>query len=136
MLLLGGSTIAVAQPIPVDRDRRVDEHVHDQGDRALAGWVPLADHYAANGDQQMVTVGVGTGRFHRLRVEAERGRPYLRTLDVRFADGTLQRIQLGRMLRPGESTVVDLNGGERRIVSIMVRTQPDARATYSIMAER
>jgi hypothetical protein len=135
-LVLGISTVASAQPIRTDRDRNIDEHVRDQGDRALGNWVPLADHYSATGNEQAITVGIGAGRFHRLRIEAERGRPFLRALDVRFRDGSHQHITLDRMLRAGESTVVDLNGGDRAIERILVRTQSDPRAAYTIMAER
>jgi len=136
---LGISTaVAGAQPppIPLDRDRNTDERVHEQGDRESAGWVPLADHFTATGEHQLVTVGASAGRFHRLRVEGERGRPLLRSMFVRFTDGSSQDIRLDRVLRPGESMVYELDGGSREIAQIIVRTQPDSKSAYSIMAEK
>jgi len=99
-------------------------------------WVPLADHFTATGPRQLVTVGAGAGRFHRLRIEGERGRPLLRSMFVRFADGSSQDIRLDRVLRPGESVVYELDGGARQIAQIVVKTQPDSKSAYSIMAEK
>ncbi|HTR56509.1 MAG TPA: hypothetical protein VMJ10_37805 [Kofleriaceae bacterium] len=132
------TVVASAQPpsSPLDRDRHTDERVPEQGDREYSGWVPLADHFSAVGEHQLVTVGASAGRFRRLRLEGERGRPFLRAMLVRFVDGSSQDIRLDRVLRPGESAVYELDGGSREIAQIVVKTQPDSKSAYSIMAEK
>jgi hypothetical protein len=73
--------------------------------------------------------------FHRLRVEATQGRPFIHKVAIQFPDGAWQEAQIERRLRPGEEYMIDLNGGERGIHRIVVYTEPSYRASYSIKGD-
>ncbi len=110
-----------------DRDRFRDRHDHDQ---PAFRWVPIWRGYTAFRDREFIPVR--GGRWDRLRIEAERGRPVIYKIAVEFFDRTIRVFEVNATLVPGTAREIDLPGRDRQIRRIIVFADPRSRGTYSI----
>ena len=111
---------------------RYDHYNNSHWARDFHGrWQPLARAESGATDRQFIAVN-GAGRFSKLRIEGVRGQPMVQKVAVEFADKTSQAVDINEALPNGAGTVIDLNGGERRINRIIVYTDPHARGSYSV----
>jgi hypothetical protein len=112
-----------------DYDRRTDESRDAQRDR----WVPLATLDV--GRRQGVELPA-TAAFSRLRIRAVQGITYVSSVDVMFANGERQRIDIGRRMGRGEVVDADLAGGRRQIRRLRVNGRPDRFTRIEIVGLR
>jgi hypothetical protein len=145
--LLLSSAAAVAQPYaPVPRtypdnptssdpnpywDR--DRDRYDRWDRShwnrdnRTRWVTLASGYASTYRQNIHLRGEN---FDRLRIEAVRGRPVIRQVNVIYANGTSQVIRMNAQLQYGSGEVLRLN--RMPIRRIVIFADPRYRGAYAL----
>ena len=100
------------------------------GVRSARGWSVLGV-YSLAGPSEKTMVGAQAGRFGEVRIEAVRGTPVIRSIDVRYVDDTLQTFPIGRRLHPREVVRVQL-GPERPISSITVTGEPSRVDAYEL----
>lgn len=102
---------------------------HTEHDRFHHGWAPLADRYSTQSERQFIDPGPRP--LHRLRLEANDGRPVIDQIAIQYADGTTQVIRrpLGRATRVRD---IDLNGGARHVNRVIVYANPRSQGTYSV----
>lgn len=164
LLLLGGSSIAVAQPYDygdryrgdddryTDEDRHVDEdprfdedtshpryNPYRQGDR-FGGAVQLVPGWRLNPGRNgyaSARIDARAGRFRAIRIDGH-GRPtFVDTVVVHFANGRTRRIQLRRWLSERDpSVVVDLPGNAHRLSGIEIYGQSRGEAGLEIVGLR
>jgi hypothetical protein len=130
--LLGAVPLAAPLAHADDRD---DARHQAAGERAArqAPWVTLAamDIHRA----QTVDIDETLGRFRRLRVQAIRGAAYVDFIEVRYANGEQQHIDVNRRLGRGEVADIDLNGAHR-LQAITVHGEPDNWSQIQVIGER
>ncbi len=105
----------------------------DHGERHLNydDWMTIGAGALQRGGKKLM-VGAHAGQFHELRIQATRGTPLLRRVEVRCVDDTLQTIDVGRRLQPGEELDTDLNCRDCTISSITVIGRPDRDSHVAI----
>ncbi len=162
LLLLGGSSIAVAQPYDYgdryrgedydrhsDEDRRFDEDRYQPrydsyyGDRygdRYGGAVQLVPGWQLNlgrNGYASARIDERAGRFRAIRIDGH-GRPtFVDTVVVHFASGRTRRIQLRRWLSDRDpSVVVDLPGTSHRLSGIEIYGQSRGQAGLEIVGLR
>lgn len=140
-IVLGASAATVAaQPIrpPAQRDWQNDfRGDYYNGRVPVARWVMLAPSIGTATSRAVI--GAQQGRFEKLRVQADVGRIYVRSIVVRFNDGSLQRTILGRFLTAGQTVDLDLAGRFRAIRSVVINTERRgyrSAGRYSVSAAR
>ena len=136
-ILFASSTAANAWPWQWRGDVVIhsnNDEGYRRGDQYYGNTVVLARRFAASSDRQFVNVLSGA-RFHRLRIEAVRGTPFIHKVAVEFRDHHLQLIQIERPLgaRGDRDFVSELDDGA--INRIVVYTEPTEFARYSIYGE-
>ena len=99
-VLLATTTLGVPMAHGDDRD---DEARHERAgfrDARTRGWVTLAamDIQAS----KTVDIDEGLGRFRRLRVQAIRGAAYVDFIEIRYANGEQQHVDVKRRIGRGE----------------------------------
>lgn len=136
-LIVGGSSVAVAQPHrSYDRRDTYGNHYTNTQWVTLSGSVPTTEF------KHSITVTPGAGRFDKVRVNIDSGRVLVRQVVVIFADNTTQKLRVDRWMRAGQVTELDLPGRFRAVNRIIVYTDrgnfygPGPRGTYSVLASR
>ena len=81
-------------------------------------------------------VGAYKGRFMTLKLETDRGRSFIDSVKIKFADGRSQTIQLDKDLgAKNPCLTIDLAGNyPRAIQSVTVRGANARRSTFSVVA--
>ena len=82
-----------------------------------------------------VDIDPALGRFRRLHVQAIRGAGYIDFIEVRYANGQQEHVDVKRRIGRGESADIDLNGSHR-IAAITVHGDNDGRSQIEIVGER
>ena len=102
-------------------------------DAAHRAWVTLAamDIQAS----KTVDIDENLGRFRHLRVQAIRGAAYVDFIEVRYANGEQQHIDVKRRIGRGETADIDLNGSHR-LQAITVHGEPDNHSQIQVIGER
>ncbi len=96
------------------------------------GWVEVFDPTPAKHGEVFVTLGASAGRFTLLRLEASKGRPYVRSIRIDFTDGSRRVVRVGKTL--GKRPVyVDL-GGPHEIRQIMIDGDRRTKGLYTLHA--
>ena len=136
-LIVGGSTVAVAQP------HRSFDRRDPYGTRYnTTQWVTLTSSVPTNERRHFIKVTPGAGRFDKVRLSIDSGRVLVRQILVTFADNTSQKVRVDRWMRAGQVTEIDLPGRFRAVNQIIVYTEPGnfygpgPRGTYSVLASR
>jgi hypothetical protein len=134
-LVLGATAgSVVAQP---DRPR-YDDPRHDRFGRQR--WVTLTTRLANYRGREIIPIGRQAGPFERLRLDVEDGRVFVRQVRIDFADGTSQRLVLGRFVNAGQHVAIDVPGRARYITRVVVFTDPArgwrGRGEYRISGAR
>ena len=93
-------------------------------------WTPLARNFNAETDVQ--DIFVKNQVYSRIRFEGVRGEPVIQKIAIEFANKTSQEVELGMRLGNGTGEVIDLNGGKRSIVRIIVWSAPRTHGTFSV----
>lgn len=132
-VLLATTTLGVPLAHADDRD---DEARHERAgyrDARTRGWVTLAamDIQAS----KTVDIDEGLGRFRRLRVQAIRGAAYVDFIEIRYANGEQQHVDVKRRIGRGEVADIDLNGSHR-LQAITVHGEPDHHSQIQVIGER
>lgn len=75
------------------------------------------------------------GRFAQLRLQNQTGRTHVRQIDIVFADGSRQCVQLNRVLEGNHAMInIQLDGGTRRIDQILVDGRSSRDGSYQLYA--
>jgi hypothetical protein len=127
LIVLGSSTTALAEPKQEESSGRVSLKENDATNdppRVAAEWVELADPTPAKHGKQFIIVGRESGYFSRLRVDAAKGRTYVRHVRVLFDDGTSKTVRLERAVstKKRKSAIIDIADEPRAIAQIIVTT--------------
>jgi hypothetical protein len=130
--VVGATALAAPRAHADDRDEWRHERAgfHDAQRR---GWVTLTAMDVHR--KQTVDIDERLGFFRRLRLQAIRGAGYIDFIEIRFANGEQQHVDVQRRIGRGETADIDLNG-ERRVVALTVHGEPDGRAQIQIIGER
>jgi hypothetical protein len=137
-LIIGGSSVAVAQPHR-SYDRRGDTYSNRYTNTQ---WVTLSGSVPTTENRHFIKVTPGAGRFDKVRLSIDSGRVLVRQIVVNFADNTSQKLRVDRWMRAGQVTDIDLPGRFRAVNRIIVYTDrgyfygPGPRGTYSVLASR
>ncbi len=97
------------------------------------GWVELADPTPTKHGKVFISVGAGAGTFSKLRLDAAKGKPYVKMVKIDFKDGPSRVVRLGKSLSKTKPTYVDLRGA-REIQQIVVYGEPKSNGTYTVHA--
>jgi hypothetical protein len=140
-LIVGGSTVAVAQPQRPYNGR--DNYGDRYRDRNVAQqWVTLSTSVPNNEQRHIINVYAGAGRFDKVRLSIDSGRVLVRQIAIDFADNTHQKVRVDRVMRAGQITEVNLPGQSRAVNRVIVYTEPFSGfrgapfGTFSVLASR
>jgi len=105
-----------------------------------AAWDLIGARDVRDATERDTIVVEGPRRFERIRLCAYRQPINIYDLDVRFANGGHQDVQVRQRINPGECTrAIDLNGDDRNVASVsMVYEETSFRrrhATVRLFAE-
>ena len=96
-----------------------------------ARWNALGGAYNAQIDAQ--TIHLDGKRYGKLRIEGLRGAPVIQRMQVTFANGGTQMVDLNMRLSSGVGEVIDLEGArDRRISQIVVFSAPRTSGTFAV----
>jgi len=139
--ILVGVAAPVPQALAEDRETtgRVSykDHAAARSGTAEAGrqdgWVELADPTPTKHGKVFITVGASAGTFSRLRIDASKGRPRVKTVRVDFKYGPSRIVKVRTRLdrKRKRSFYVDLHGA-REIRQIVVDGDPRSGGTYTV----
>jgi hypothetical protein len=136
LILLGSGAAASAEPKQEETSGRVSLNEKDDqkrdAPRSPSDWVELASPTTAKHGTMYFMVGEDAGTFSKLRVDAAKGKTYVKRVKVVFEDGSEKVVKLGRSVSPkgNRSLVVDL-GDPRTIKRVVVTTDANS-AEYSL----
>jgi hypothetical protein len=128
------TTTAAAQPRQDNTSSRVRYVAPEVNPRLPLDehWTELAFPTSVKHGTEHITVGADAGRFSQLRIDAYAGTVILLRLRVFGQDGTVQTVQLGRMLdRAHRSVVIDLFAG-KAIDQIAITTETRTQGRYRV----
>jgi hypothetical protein len=130
--LLGATALAAPRAHADDRDdwRHERAGFHDAQNR---GWVTLAAMDVHR--KQTVDIDERLGHFRRIRVQAIRGAGYIDFIEIRYANGEQQHVDVKRRIGRGEVADIDLNGSHH-LAAITVHGDPDNLSQIEIIGER
>lgn len=106
--------------------------------RTYSTWQPLTSierlgrRFGSGGDMFDLRT---QGRFAQLRLQNQTGRTHVRQIDIVFADGSRQCVQLNRVLEGNHAMInIQLDGGTRRIDQILVDGRSSRDGRYQLYA--
>jgi hypothetical protein len=132
--IVGSSSLALA-----DRGYTTwRDHQPARFEQRYTTWQPLTSlerldrSFGARGD----LFDLGTrGRFTQLRLQNQSGRTLVRQIEIVFANGERQVVQVGRALEGNHAMInIDLEGDARRIDKIFVDGRSGRRSSYQLYA--
>ena len=129
------ATVLAAAPFAAHADDRDDERHEQAGlrDAQQRRWVTLAAMNVQR--ERTVDIDHNLGEFRALRLTAIRGAGYIDFIEVRFANGEQQHIDVKRPIGRGESADLDLSG-MHHVTAITVHGEPDGRSAIEIIGLR
>ncbi|MBV8756646.1 MAG: hypothetical protein JO257_05210 [Deltaproteobacteria bacterium] len=128
-----------AAPLAATRahaDETRDDYRHERDgfrDAQTRNYVTLAAMDI--GRRDTVDIDRNLGRFRSLRVMAIRGAGYIDFIEVRYANGEQQHIDVKRTIGRGEVADIDLNGAHR-LEAITVHGTPDGHSAIQVIGLR
>lgn len=134
LLAVLAGAVPLAAPLAHADDRNEARHERaGERDARTRNWVTLT----AMDVQRDKTVDIDSslGKFRRLRVEAIRGAGYIDFIEIRYANGEQQHVDVKRRIGRGETADIDLNGSHR-LAAITVHGDPDSRSQIEVVGER
>jgi hypothetical protein len=79
------------------------------------------------------TIHLDGRRYGKLRIEGLKGAPVIQRMEITFANGGTQMVDLNMRLSRGVGEVIDLEGTrDRRISQIMVYSAPRASGAFAV----
>ena len=124
--LMSLAPIAEAQPWHGDR---YEHHDYARATQ-LAPLVAMDIHH-----KQTVDIGRHAGRFHGLRIEAQRGAAYVDFVEVRYGNGEQQHFDVRRRIGRAETVDVPFDAS-RYVEAITVHGQADRWSQLRVLAIR
>lgn len=97
------------------------------------GWVELADPTPTKHGKVYISVGASAGTFSKLRLDAAKGKPYVKSVRIDFATGPSRVVRVGKTLSKKRPTYVDL-GGAREIKQVVVNGERQSDGMYTLHA--
>jgi hypothetical protein len=133
--ILGSSSLALADtPNRWQRRDAQDHRFHDYSRDRPSTWQPLTPQQRLERGGDVFDVRF-RHRFQQVRLQNQTGRTFVRSIEVVFANGRRQRIDVGRMLEGNHDMVtVDLPGDTRRIDRIIVEGRSRRSGSYQLYA--
>jgi hypothetical protein len=125
LIVVGASVTAAAEPKQEESSGRVSLKENDATNdppRIASEWVELADPTPAKHGKQFIIVGRDAGYFSRLRVDAAKGRTFIRVVRVTFDDGTTKTVRLDRTVSKRKSAFVEIADEPKAIDQIVITT--------------
>ncbi len=95
-------------------------------------WVEIASPTPTSHGREYIQVGAGAGTFTRLRVEAAKGRPIVRSLRVDYKNGASRVYAIDKALGKGRPAYVDLRCAHE-IERIVVNADTASHGSYRVM---
>lgn len=124
--ILGSAPLAGAD----DHARADDDRSHDRA----SSWQALSPQQRLERGGDVFDVRTHR-RFRQVRLQNQTGRTYVRSIEVVFANGQRQRIDVDRTLEGNHAMVdIDLPGDSRRIDQIIVEGRSRRTGTYQLYA--
>jgi hypothetical protein len=116
-----------------DHGRWQGRRGHDRAGDPSSTWVPLSPQQQLDrGDVFDVRT---RHRFRQVRLQNQTGRTYVRSIEVVFANGQHQRIDVNRTLEGNHAMIdIDLPGDTRRIERIVVEGRSRRSGSYQLYA--
>jgi hypothetical protein len=75
------------------------------------------------------------GRFAQLRLQNQTGRTYVRQIDIIYANGERQCVEVNRALEGNHAMInIDLDGDAHRIDKLVVDGRSNYEGTYQLYA--
>ena len=132
-LILSTSAAAFAAPAP--RQIVPSQPVATWQHQHRVRWTTLASSAKINGTREIIRVGAQAGRFDQLKLETISGKTQIKLVQINFANGGSQLVQLNTTLdRNNTVATISLKGESRAISGIVVYGSSNARGAYSILA--
>jgi hypothetical protein len=143
MLVLGSSSLALAEPTRIDarQDAQVDVRDHrdaNWNDRDHRGpvapaWITLASSWLRDG-RTVLPINPRSGRFSTLKIEST-GSARISAVMVEFANGQTQFVKVAQQLGSHQPITIDLAGNKRGIKRVVLTSHASRRgANVSVLA--
>lgn len=133
--VLAGAVASTVSAAPKDDEitERVGFEAAGEGAR---DWVELASETPTTHGREFITLDENK-LFAQLRIDAVRGRPRVRAVQISYRDGTERLVRVDRVLGTTHrhSAYVDL-GGPRRIEHVVVITDPRSGGSFTVHGSR
>ena len=141
-LLIGGSSVAIADPPRRDQDHDRDSYRygdHDRYDRFGDSrwsreyrnrWTAIGSRFTPATKSNQIILR-GRGRFDKIRVEADRGQPVITGVTVEYMNNATQVITMRSRLSTGSGEVIRLNR-DTPIKRVIVYAEPRAGGRYTV----
>jgi len=133
VLVAGAARQVTAAPVDIESTERVS--YSDKAKRTAPGaelaWKEIASPTPASHGREYIAVDA---RYTMLRLDATAGHPTVRSVRIRYKDGTERVVRIGQMLgtRKASSAYIELRGA-KEIDHLVVITEP-SRAEYAVYA--
>src|SRR6267142_105263 len=102
IVLVGGSTIAAAQPKPKENTERLSYNERTKPPKhdspRTGDWVQLATPTPASNGTEFVVVGRDAGAFSRLRIDPSDGKVIVRRVRIYFEDGKEKLVTMNKVI--------------------------------------
>ena len=137
IVLVGGSTVAAAQPMPKEDTGRISysEKKQAQRDRDAprdGEWVQLATPTPASHGTEFVVVGKDAGEFSQLRIDPSAGRVIVRRVKIYYDDGKQKIVDVDKIIDASRknNALIDLDAP--KAIDRVVITTEQGRGSYAL----
>jgi hypothetical protein len=129
-LVLGTSSIALADPGFAVRDHRDDVRTAMYRP-ARPSWIALSSPMMIDSGKNAIKLATPS-RYSQLRLQATAGSSYIKSLTVRFSDGTKQELAINKTLDP-RSPMIELPVSSRASVDrVVIKGSTNRRASVQL----
>ncbi len=135
LLLAGAASFVSAAPKHEENTERVsykDTKPKPKDAARNDDWVEIASATPTSHGREYIQVGAGAGTFTRLKVEAAKGRPGVRSLRVDYKNGGSHVYSVGKLLTKNSPAYVDLRGAHE-IERIVVNADTGSSGSYRVL---
>ncbi len=138
VFVVGGVSVASAEPKQEETSGRVsytekkDSKEADEP-RQPSDWIELASATPSKHGTEYVMVGTQAGSFSQLRIDAVKGRTELHVVKIVFADNSVKRLRVDRMISAKKKQVfyVDLDA-TKPIHHVEISVDPGMGGHYAL----
>jgi hypothetical protein len=124
LVLAAGSTAALAAPGPRDHRAPTSDMVFHKRPVVIAPSASLAR------GRDVITTNA---RVSSLKLVARKGATKIGAVTIKFANGTMQRVLVDRTLAPSAPLTIDVEGGTRNVVGIVLSGTSNRRASFEVL---